>query len=717
MPSPPVAEPSTPLLDPPGPRTPPTLGTPISSPPASAPPRPRPPTLRTSTLRVRPSAAAAFCSPTSAYDVADTIDRGPRFEATDTSTDTGTNTGTAPRSAFAPGTVRGRSRHVSIVQPLVDSRTPATASTFGRSRANTVSVSIRPRAGSVGVASPPLTAARKRSADVEAGRPATAGAAAARGDEARGEGEGEGKSPRLTGDSAGRRRSDSVARAVGADDAFDDDGSGRLHDNVVGLLDVVDPTVGTVNHLQNMTNSVIFPHIPQLWSRRPEVVLSETPTASEDGEQIDGLPVPATAKTARSRGSTFSRLLSPRERTYTVAAAPTPAEPLVSVRAGSPVSPPSVAGSSAALHELARAEFGAELDADVDALEKEHVLDAHVKHVLSRKSATDTLRRVGRGVWAFVKTPMGAFTAVYGFLVAFWGAAIVLFLLGWIPTSSKYRQDVWVEISSQVENGLFTLTGVGLIPWRLVDTYRMSIIHTLKMKTIRLRKQRGLPPIDDPNDLPDPILLADYVSVLSEKEQETLRYQQEKFAKSQTWYRPHATATHRAFPVTWALWNTILMDGNSFFQCLLCGCMWGMNWHVRPAWTTGCLIPLSFLCGIGAAVLIWQGSARTKKTGHVEDKLREALGVPADGAGPDTDASEKSDVGGTGTPAPRSKTMAIDEPAEVVAGDVERPHEGKRRSTVGAPPIRADIDKDEGSSVSGAGSDGKDGARGDVRPA
>jgi hypothetical protein len=83
-----------------------------------------------------------------------------------------------------------------------------------------------------------------------------------------------------------------------------------------------------------------------------------------------------------------------------------------------------------------------------------------------------------RGLWAFVKTPMGAFTAIYGFLCAFWGAAIVLFLLGWIPTSSKDTQDKWVEISSQVTNGLFTVTGVGLIPWRVVDTYRALPIRS-----------------------------------------------------------------------------------------------------------------------------------------------------------------------------------------------------------------------------------------------
>jgi hypothetical protein len=145
---------------------------------------------------------------------------------------------------------------------------------------------------------------------------------------------------------------------------------------------------------------------------------------------------------------------------------------------------------------------------------------------------------------------MGAITAIYGFLVAFWGAAIVLFLLGWINAGSKYQNDVWVEISSQVENGLFTLTGVGLIPWRVIDVYSessgnivlpispvgergmgmgmgrtraqtrvltyaagFSIIWTLKSKNERLRKKRGLPPIADPNDIPDPKDQADYVAV------------------------------------------------------------------------------------------------------------------------------------------------------------------------------------------------------------
>jgi hypothetical protein len=45
----------------------------------------------------------------------------------------------------------------------------------------------------------------------------------------------------------------------------------------------------------------------------------------------------------------------------------------------------------------------------------------------------------------------------------------------------------------------------------------------------------------------------------------------------------------------------------------------------RPPWTTGSLIPLSFLCGITAGVLIWKGGEASKKTAEVEQRLREAL--------------------------------------------------------------------------------------------
>jgi hypothetical protein len=69
----------------------------------------------------------------------------------------------------------------------------------------------------------------------------------------------------------------------------------------------------------------------------------------------------------------------------------------------------------------------------VDPGSTEDLLDTHVKDVLIKKQRSpkkEWFIRSMKGAWAFVKTPIGVITAIYGFLVVFWGAAIVLFLLG-----------------------------------------------------------------------------------------------------------------------------------------------------------------------------------------------------------------------------------------------------------------------------------------------
>lgn len=74
------------------------------------------------------------------------------------------------------------------------------------------------------------------------------------------------------------------------------DHQGHLNDDMVGLLDCVDPEVGTstslathhvhvwypwrhfltpsaVNHLQNITNGIMVPNIPMFWTRRPNITI------------------------------------------------------------------------------------------------------------------------------------------------------------------------------------------------------------------------------------------------------------------------------------------------------------------------------------------------------------------------------------------------------------------------------------------------------------
>ncbi|KAF9268077.1 hypothetical protein L218DRAFT_994842 [Marasmius fiardii PR-910] len=263
----------------------------------------------------------------------------------------------------------------------------------------------------------------------------------------------------------------------------------------------------------------------------------------------------------------------------------------------------------------------------------EDSLDRHVDDVMKRRAR---IRRSLMGVWSFLKTPMGIITGIYGFLVVFWGAAIVLFLAKIINLHDDDKQGFWIEVSSQVTNGLFTITGIGLIPTRVLDTYRIYKIWYYKRRTKRLRSKAGLPQLYDPDDLPDPAYDPNYVHVLTEKEEKDLHRQQIKFQYSQTWYRPHGTETHRAFPINYALFICCLNDGNSIFQAMLCGCMWSMAIHFyplllyrfeRPPWTTGTLIPASFLCGIFSAVFIARGSAISKRTKEVKEKLAAALSM------------------------------------------------------------------------------------------
>ncbi|GAC94512.1 hypothetical protein PHSY_002084 [Pseudozyma hubeiensis SY62] len=281
-------------------------------------------------------------------------------------------------------------------------------------------------------------------------------------------------------------------------------------------------------------------------------------------------------------------------------------------------------------------------------------LDAYVHELLTKKQK---FKRAMQGVWAFLKTPVGVIAGIYGFLVVFGGAALVLFLVGAIDGGKN--KDYWVEVWSQFENGLFTIPGVGLIPWRLRDTWRMGWIAYYQHLTWRLRKKRGLPRLQDKNDVPSvaqkkqhekkkvpaegdgedtsdeegsaPVEL-DRDAVLTPHQATHLYNLQTAFAESQSWYRPHETFTHHAFSISFALWITIFNDLNSLFQCLLCGYMWGYatHYHDRPAWSTGTFMPCSFLAGIAAGVLIWKGGERSKKKGEVEEKLLAAFARDVD---------------------------------------------------------------------------------------
>lgn len=61
------------------------------------------------------------------------------------------------------------------------------------------------------------------------------------------------------------------------------------------------------------------------------------------------------------------------------------------------------------------------------------------------------------------------------------------------------------EIASQVLTGLFCVTSLLPLPWRLVDLWHISVIYSYARTTYKRRRRLALPPLRDPNDLPDPV--------------------------------------------------------------------------------------------------------------------------------------------------------------------------------------------------------------------
>ena len=263
---------------------------------------------------------------------------------------------------------------------------------------------------------------------------------------------------------------------------------------------------------------------------------------------------------------------------------------------------------------------------------------------------------------------LGLFITVYATLITLFGAAWVFFLIGWISLGSK--QDYVVNVIDNIMVALFAIIGDGLAPFRAVDTYHMIYIAHYHRKTWKKREKLGLPELVDHNDLPDnrkeeiqpaevdleslvarrmPRSLArrvapripkryasrmiarstpepsyDY-SVLTEEEQTKLEYHERKFSKSHTFYKPHETETHYAFPLKLLIVIVVLLDLHSCLQITLGACTWGINYHTRPFALTTVILCCSITCNITGGVLISRGDKKTRKKDVIERMMRQEL--------------------------------------------------------------------------------------------
>jgi hypothetical protein len=175
--------------------------------------------------------------------------------------------------------------------------------------------------------------------------------------------------------------------------------------------------------------------------------------------------------------------------------------------------------------------------------------------------------------------------------------------------------------------------GDGLAPFRAVDTYHMIYIAHYHHLTWRLRKERDMPKLENENDLPAAapkevdLEAAEQgkFSVLNPNQQRKLIHHQTKFAKSHTFYKPHETTTHYAFPLRLLVAVVCLLDCHSLFQIALGTCTWAISYHHRPGALTAVILCCSISCNIAAGVTISIGDRMSRKKEVVKRMLRQAL--------------------------------------------------------------------------------------------
>ncbi|KAJ5381745.1 uncharacterized protein N7496_004173 [Penicillium cataractarum] len=373
--------------------------------------------------------------------------------------------------------------------------------------------------------------------------------------------------------------------------------------HVVDVLDVIDPEVSALSTLTNVQNSLFIPNLGGFINRMPTYQLSRAPPSDEE------------------QGTSTDEAESLEERQNKERPALEHLRPFSSM-------PSVLQGPRYAVlpegHEL-------------EGWTKEDFaeLNDHVRHMLhSRRSK---FKRSMRGFGQYVRRPLGFLVTLYATLITLFGLAWVLFLIGWINVGGK--QLYVINVIDNVLVALFAIMGDGLAPFRAVDTYHMIFIARYTMLTWKIREKRKLPDLRDKNDLPaqhEKDAEVDFAdtpkeeeheySVLDARQQERLMHHQAKFAKSHTFYKPHETVTHHAFPLRILIAIVVLLDCHSLLQMALGACTWSMETPgQRPFALTTVILCFSITCNITGGVLIMIGDRRTRKKDVVERLFRQEL--------------------------------------------------------------------------------------------
>lgn len=252
------------------------------------------------------------------------------------------------------------------------------------------------------------------------------------------------------------------------------------------------------------------------------------------------------------------------------------------------------------------------------------------KHTWSQATAIGL-----KAFWKFFLTPFGFLVTIYGLNVVAWGAMIFFVLLEAAPamchpncSDPSSARQIWIEIDSQVLNGLFCVTGFGLIPWRFRDFYYLmkwrvrgdQLYHRRLAGLYRgwyrlpgsdqLSEDIGPPPVYTKKNPQTP----ESPPPFTPEEIKELERNPAIPIPATSMPEPPLTGI-RALPSRpWTLEAVIwLYLMNTAIQAALAGIMWGLNRFTRPSWATGLLISLGCLTGIFVGIIVFIEGSKVKK--------------------------------------------------------------------------------------------------------
>lgn len=429
-------------------------------------------------------------------------------------------------------------------------------------------------------------------------------------------------------------------------------------ERLVDYLDTIDPEVQTLSTLTNVQNSLFVPDLGKWVNRRPTFNLSDhNLERAARLPPTPGAPTPGAPTPGPATGG-MGRIGEDRD-----------AETLA--EAGVDVGRPDLQRSSTITSRLTESHYaalphGASLQGWTE--EEKWELDDHVRHMMhSRRSK---FKRQMKGFGQYVRQPLGFFVTLYATLITLFGLAWVLFLIGWVYVGDK--QLYVIHIIDSVLVALFAIMGDGLAPFRAIDTYHLWFI----LRYARIVKKGGVRPRSrlQKNNVPESIRASvdaaravqaashtseplqplrreervaadtesqqsnpeinDYMlrnnivvdaddaksgieayerTPLTPKQQQSLHHHQSKLAKSHSFYKPHETATHYAFPVSYLTAIVILLDCHSCLQISLGACTWGIDYRTRNIAITTVILAVSITVNITAGIVITVGDRKTRK--------------------------------------------------------------------------------------------------------